>query len=127
MRRGSILLILALSASVRPATAQTYVPAATTIKTEKGEFQVPGRAYLDGRDLEAQPPVTVMNIRVWQSPFRTHAICTAEHATQVDLLEVQRSAEEKRYYFRVRAPKCEGWVPETSLSTKKNAPIAPQR
>jgi hypothetical protein len=36
---------------------------------------------------------------------------------------VQRDVEQKRYYFRIRAPKCDGWVPETALATKKVPPI----
>jgi hypothetical protein len=51
-------------------------------------------------------------------------VCQVEHGTEVNVLEVQRDVEKKQYYFRVRAPKCDGWVPETALSTKKVAPIA---
>lgn len=118
-----LLLVLAIAAASQPFVGQTQVPKATTVKTDKGDFLVPGRAFLDGRDQEAQPPLTVMQIRVWESPARTHSICTAEHGTQVELLEVQRSVEEERFYFRVRAPNCEGWLPDVFLSLKKQPPV----
>jgi hypothetical protein len=118
---GLSLALLALVAAL--AAAQTIVPSAATITTSKGDFQVPGRAFLDGSQPESRPPVTAMLVPLLQSAVSAAAVCQVEHATQVDLLEVQRDVEKKRYYFRVRAPKCDGWVPETALSTKKVTPI----
>ena len=119
-----LVLSLALIALVAaPAAAQTIVPNAATITTSKGDFQVPGRAFLDGSQPESRPPVTVMLIPLLQSAVSTAAVCQVDHGTQVDLLDVQRDVEKKRYYFRVRAPKCDGWVPETALATKKVPPI----
>ena len=106
-----------------PAPAQTIVPNAATIATSKGDFKVPGRAFLDGSQPESRPPVTAMLVPLLQSAVSTVAVCQAEHGTQVDLLDVQRDVEKKRYYFRIRAPKCDGWVPETALSTRKVTPI----
>ena len=119
-----LVLSLALFALVAaPAAAQTIVPNAATITTSKGDFQVPGRAFLDGSHPESRPPLTAMLVPLLQSAVSTAAVCQVEHATQVDLLDVQRDVEKKRYYFRVRAPKCDGWVPETALATKKVPPI----
>ena len=119
-----LVLSLALFALVAaPAAAQTIVPNAATITTSKGDFQVPGRAFLDGSQPGSRPPVTAMLVPLLQSAVSTAAVCQVEHATQVDLLDVQRDVEQKRYYFRIRAPKCDGWVPETALSTKKVTPI----
>jgi hypothetical protein len=115
------LALIALAAA--PAAAQTIVPNAATITTSKGDFQVPGRAFLDGSQPGSRPPVTAMIVPLRQSAVSTVAVCQVEHATQVDLLDVQRDVEKKRYYFRIRAPKCDGWVPETALSTKKVTPI----
>jgi hypothetical protein len=98
------------------------VPNAATITTSKGDFQVPGRAYLDGSRPESRPPATAALVPLLQSATGTHAVCQVGHGTSVDLLEVQRDVEKKMFYFRVRAPKCEGWVPEAALSTKKVAP-----
>lgn len=127
MRVIHLSLVLAAAGLAQPVVAQTQVPTATAIKTEKGEFHVPGTAYLDGRDLAAHPPRTVMSIRVWQSPARTHAVCSSAHGTLVDLLEVQRDVKEERFYFRVKAPNCEGWLPEGSLSTRQAAPVGTRR
>jgi hypothetical protein len=119
-----LVLSLALFAHfAMPASAQTIVPNAATITTSKGDFQVPGRAFLDGSQPESRPPVTARLVPLLQSAVSTVAVCQAEHGTQVDLLEVQRYVEQKRYYFRIRTPKCDGWVPETALSTKKVTPI----
>jgi hypothetical protein len=120
----SRLIVLTLVALVAaPVSAQTIVPNAATITTSKGDFQVPGRAFLDGSRPESRPPITAMFVPLLQSAVSTAPVCQLEHGTQVDLLEVQRDVEKKRYYFRIRAPKCDGWVPETALSTKKVPPI----
>jgi hypothetical protein len=119
-----LALGLALFALVAaPALAQNIVPSATVITTSKGDFKVPGRAFLDGSRPESKPPVTAMLIPLLQSAVSTAPVCQVEHGTPVDLLEVQRDVEKQRYYFRVRVPKCDGWVPEAALSTKKVAPI----
>jgi hypothetical protein len=113
------ILFLAAAALAEPVVAQTQIPNATTVKTSKGDFQVPGRAYLDGSQPEARPPVIAMLVPLLQSAVSTAAVCQLEHGTQVDLLEVQRDVEKRRYSFRVRSPRCGGWVPETALSTKR--------
>ena len=118
---GVSLALLALVAA--PAAAQTIVPKTATITTSKGDFQVPGRAFLDGSQPESRPPITAKLVPLLQSAVSTAIVCQVEHGTQVDLLDVQRDVEKKRYYFRIRAPKCDGWVPETALSTKKVTPI----
>ena len=118
---GLSLALIALVAV--PAAAQTIVPNAATITTSKGDFLVPGRAFIDGSRPGSRPPVTAAFVPLLQSAVSTVAVCQLEHATPVDLLDVQRDVEKKRYYFRVRAPKCDGWVPETALSTGKVTPI----
>ncbi len=118
---GLSLAVIALLAASAP--AQTIVPNAATIATSKGDFKVPGRAFLDGSQPGSRPPAAAMLVSLLQSAVSTAVVCQVEHATQVDLLEVQRDVEKKLYYFRVRAPKCDGWVPETALSTKKVPPI----
>ncbi len=102
MRFLGLSLALAALAAAAPATAQTIVPNAATITTSKGDFQVPGRAFLDGSRPESRPPVTAMFIPLLQSAVSTAPVCQLEHGTQVELLEVQRDVEKRRYYFRVR-------------------------
>ena len=115
------LALIALVAA--PAPAQTVVPNAAIIATSKGDFAVPGRAFLDGSQPDSRPSVVAMLVPLLQSAVSTVVVCQVQHGSQVDLLDVQRDVEKKRYYFRVRAPKCDGWVPETALSTKKVTPI----
>jgi hypothetical protein len=121
MRLLALLLAL-VGAGALTTPAQNIVPNAATIATSKGDFKVPGRAFLDGSQPRSQPPVTLPLVPLLQSAVSTAAVCQVEHGTQVDVLDVQRDIEKQRYYFRVRAPKCDGWVPETALSTKKVAP-----
>jgi hypothetical protein len=116
------LSVLLAAAAALPAPAQTIVPNAATITTSKGDFLVPGRAFLDGREPESRPPVTARLIPLLQSAVSTHVVCQVEHGTQVDLLEVQRDTAKKLFYFRVKAPRCDGWVPEKALSPKKVPP-----
>jgi len=116
-RSGLAFTFVALVAA--PALAQNILPKASTISTSKGDFQVPGRAFLDGSEPESRPPVIELLVPLLQSATSTHAVCRVEHATEVDLLEVQRDVAKKQYVFRVRAPKCAGWVFETKLSTRK--------
>jgi hypothetical protein len=111
------LALIALVAA--PAQAQNIVPNSVTITTSKGDFKVPGRAFLDARQPGSGPPAVAALVSLRQSAVSTAVVCQVGHATQVDLLDVQRDVEKKLYYFRVRAPKCDGWVPETALSAKK--------
>jgi hypothetical protein len=48
-------------------TPTTVAP--QTIRTSKGTFTVPGKAFADGRDLEASPRLTVMRINVCGMTF----------------------------------------------------------
>lgn len=87
-----------------------------TISTSKGQFSVPGTAYMDGRDEEASPPLTLMNINIWNGVPRQQVTCKLPHGKKVDLANVQYSDSEGRYYFRVHSGSCEGWVSEPFLS-----------
>lgn len=118
IRRPLIAFACVPLLGVMLAAATLQQPAVKTIKTSKGSFALPGKAYTDGRDLEAQPPLTVTNINVWDAVPRTRAVCRVPHAAQVELLEARMYTPEERYYFRVRAGKCEGWLPEVFLSQK---------
>jgi hypothetical protein len=112
------LLVGALSSS---ASAQAGAP--TRVKTEKGVFVVPGAAYVDGRDLEASPPLTVMKVNAWESPQRLKRACTIGHGQTVKLLAAERVASDDRHYFKVAAKGCEGWLPETFLSLKRERAV----
>jgi hypothetical protein len=97
-----------------------------TITTSKGDFSVPGTAFMDGRDLEAEPPLTIMNINIWNAAHRQRVVCRLQHGTNVEVLDATLYSEEGRYYFQVRSGSCEGWVPESFLSPEYQAPVGDQ-
>ena len=104
----------------------TPVPEPTIeIETDDGIITVPGSAYMDGRDLEADPPVTVMNIDVWDSPQQSEAVCQMEHGTPVEVLALENLADH-REYIQVRSSDCEGWVPLSFVSPKQHEPEGEQ-
>lgn len=98
-------------------------PVLDTVQTSKGAIVVPGEAFLDGRDMEANPPLTVMNINVWDAVPRRRVVCRLSHGTKVALTAVRRSSGENRYYFRLRGQGCDGWIPETFLSINAQRPV----
>jgi hypothetical protein len=114
--------IYVLALSVAPTAAQTGRSPAS-VKTDKGAFAVPGKAYADGRDTEASPPLTVMKINVWDTTHRTKRACAIAHGEVVDLVASARVESEGRFYFQIRTKACEGWVPEAFVSLKRHAPV----
>jgi hypothetical protein len=84
---------------------------------------VPGKAFADGRDLEASPRLTVMRINVWDDVPRRQRVCEAGHGDQLELLDAKRADDEDRYYFQVRSKGCQGWLPESFVSPKRQAPV----
>lgn len=93
------------------------------VTTAKGTFSIPGTAYMDGRDLESTPRITIMNITVWASAGRRLAKdCTLSHGERVELLSASQSRSEGRYYLEVRGQTCEGWVSEPFVSPIYHSP-----
>jgi hypothetical protein len=76
-------------------------------------------AYLDGRDPDAQPPLTVGVIQLWDSPDRTRVVARLRHGTKVRILEKTWRQEDDRWYYRIRHRFRQGWVPEMFLTVKK--------
>jgi len=93
------------------------------IETDDGIIVVPGSAYIDGRDLEADPPATVMAIDVWDSPQRSEVVCQIEHGTPVEVLALEENETEQREYLKVRSGDCEGWVPLSFVNPKQHEPV----
>jgi hypothetical protein len=93
------------------------------IETDDGIITVPGSAYMDGRDLDADPPVTVMAIDVWDSPQRSEVVCQIEHGTPVEVLALEENETEQRDYLQVRSGDCEGWVPLSFVNPKQHEPV----
>jgi hypothetical protein len=89
--------------------------------TSYGRFNVPGTAYLDGRDPGADPPLTVMSIPVMQAAPLGRIVCRLPHGAAVSLLGAVQSGG--FYYFHVQSSTCEGWLVELYLSTAREQPI----
>lgn len=111
----------------RAAASSTSQPPADeakqTIKTPKGSFSVPGKVFADGRDTESTPPLTIMQINVWDGVPRRQRKCQVAHAAPLELLSAKRDDGEGRYYFQIRSGSCEGWLPESFLSAKAEAVV----
>lgn len=75
-------------------------------------------AYLDGRDPNAQPPLTVGTIQLWDSPDRKRVVARLQHGTKVRILE-KAWRRDDRWYYRVRRVFRRGWVPGVFLSAEK--------
>lgn len=114
----AVFLVGCGSSATTPTRSDVPTSAVTsqTISTSKGQFSVPGTAYMDGRDEEASPPLTLMSINIWGGVPRQQVACKLSHGKKVDLVNVQYSDSEGRYYFRVQSGSCEGWVSEPFLS-----------
>jgi hypothetical protein len=115
--------------SILPTTplSPTAIPEQEVIiETEDGLITVPGSAYMDGRDLEADPPVTVMNIDVWNSPQQLEVVCQIEHGTPVEVLALEENLADHREALQIRSSDCEGWVPVSFVSPKQHEPEGDQ-
>ena len=98
----SVLVLVLASLACGNATSSTENDAAKSssvtpseIKTAEGEVLiVPGKAFIDGRDLEAKPVLTIMQINIWGEVPRGKIVCKLEHGSEVQLLEAQNYAPE---------------------------------
>ena len=90
---------------------------------EKGCIPVPGFAYMDGRDFEAKPPLTVMRINLWDGVPRMRVVTTVRHGQQVRVLEKFWEPSEGRYYYLVRRWLKLGWVSAPFLNPFRMEPI----
>jgi hypothetical protein len=108
-----------------PTATATDPPPTQNITTTRGTITVPGTAYLDGRDSEANDPSTVMEINIWESPGPDRGIflCFLEHGTEVRITDFEFVSEEDRYYFFAESGTCNGWLPESFISPSYQEPI----
>jgi len=83
----------------------------------------PGIAYLDGRDFEAKPPLTVMRINLWDGVPRTCVVATVRHGQRVRVLRREWEESEKRYYYLVWRWFKLGWVSAPFLNPFRMEPI----
>lgn len=78
-------------------------------------------AYLDGRDPEAQPPLTVGRINLWDSPARKRVVGRLRHGTKVRILAKEKAGG--RWHYHIQRFRKWGWVPEPFLSAEYQEPI----
>lgn len=97
-----------------------------TVTTDNGTFVIPGTGFIDGRDLEANPPLTIMEVKIWDGVGRLrHALCKLPHGAQVKILDVKQDPDFDYtwYHFQIQSDSCKGWVTWWFVNTEKYAPI----
>ena len=90
---------------------------------EKGYIPAPGIAYLDGRDFEAKPPLTVMRIHLWDGVPRMRVVATVRHGQRVRVVEKRWSEDDKQYFYLVWRWFKLGWVSAPFLNPLRMEPI----
>ena len=88
----------------------------TGIVTTKREFEPGQRVWIDGRDVEADPPLTVRRINLWDldpvpGSARGRVLRSLNHGTAVKVMDARFLEGENRWYYRVRYRMKAGWVP----------------
>lgn len=123
-----ILILLAPGGGTPTSPASPPVAAPEVYPLERGgSMTVPGGvAYMDGRDAQADPPLTVMNINVWKrpEPDRGQVACRVRHGEQVTVVDT--NLHDGRRDFKIEKSGCSGWVWQLFLSTERNEPIGEQ-
>ena len=82
-----------------------------------------GHAYIDGRDPEAVPPLTIRRINLWDTPKRKKVVARLKHGTRVKVLGREWDDSKKRFCYQVRSWWRVGWVPEVFLSPNREGAI----
>jgi hypothetical protein len=97
-----------------------------TRKIERMKFCVGQRAWMDGRDPEATPPLTVRRINLWDGVPRRKVVRSLRHGMAVKVIDTEYFKEEGRWYYRVRRIHSHvrywrkaGWVPGRFLCGEK--------
>lgn len=103
------------------AAAAPPAPAAPAVRSSDGQLvKSQMRAWVDGRDLDARPPLTLRTTRVWTSVERTRVACGIRHGEEVMVTAVESSR--KGDFARIERGACSGWLPARYLSLKKYPP-----
>lgn len=80
--------------------------------------------YIDGRDPDAQPPLTIKHINIWDSapPLpEGRVIKQLKHGTCVSVLQTKKY--KGRTWAQVKKRRLVGWVLESFLSKRREDPI----
>lgn len=86
-------------------------------------YAVGQRVYIDGRDPDASPPLTIRTIQIWDQPERRRVVGRLRHGTKVRVVERAFYEKEQRFYYRVQRWARLGWLPEVFLSSERADPI----
>ena len=99
------------------------------VSTSKGDFVIPGSAFLDGLFPATDSQSTLMMIDIWDSVPRLSRVCELEYGTEVKLLAAQWygmvgcCADDARFFLQVQSGPCKGWVAEEYLSLEYQEPV----
>lgn len=115
-------IVISIRALTSEPSSRTVQPQ-KTVTTEYGIFTYPGgTGYIDGRDVEADPPLTIMNVNLWSSTDTSHRrVCQIPHGTQVNILDVKN--DDGWYYFQVQNGSCKGWLSWWFVNTARYEPV----
>jgi hypothetical protein len=106
---------------------KTYRPA---LSFEKADFEIGGFTYtipgdiafIDGRDSEEEPPVTLMRLSLWDSPAEIVEITAVHHGDEVELLDYQENSKGKPY-VQVMFGGHAGWIEAHRISPRHTEPV----
>lgn len=99
----------------------TIIEVYSATKEQFFTFEVPGIAFIDGRDLNSKPPLTVMKINLWNGPNQAKIIGYLWHGVGVEVTEAKQY--EDRWFFKVRLGSRSGWVSDYVLSDANYDPV----
>ena len=85
----------------------------------KPAYDVGQNVWLDGRDPEAQPPLTLRQINLWDGVPRRTVQARLQHGTRCVIVASQWCIQEKRWYYYLRCRFLRGWVPAPFLCADK--------
>lgn len=120
---GCLFLFTSMGGEDAETVTTTPVPT-RIVSIKKGDITVPGTAYLDGRDPDAQPPLTIMKINVWEtySTSSSVLVCDLPHGQKVDVLDVAEL--DGRFWFQIDDGNgCIGWLLDSLIGAELTEPI----
>lgn len=106
-----------VAAAPSPPTANTSVSTRDGVALSSGST-----AWIDGRDTEAKPPLTLRRVRVWSSTQRTRPACEIEHGRRVTVAAIERSGG--RQNALVKLGDCQGWLTSDLFLSSTRQPRA---
>lgn len=94
-----------------------------TVTTDRGDFVIPGTAFMDGRDPEAN--LTVMTMSVFEELEISRLVCVLEHGTEVSVLDSKDESDSGgKMNFKIDNNEgCKGWVSWRHLGPEQVEPI----